>query len=115
MTQLLFSYGTLQKETVQLALFGRVLQGSKDVLRGYKIETIEIKDEAFLSGGEDKFQRTLIHSGNQQDSIDGTVFELTEQELLLADTYEPDNYKRVQVVLASGKDAWIYLADKAAE
>ena len=60
MKELLFSYGTLQKEKVQMELFGRLLQGTKDVLEAYKISFIEIKDEAFLSKGEDKQQRTLI-------------------------------------------------------
>src|SRR5215210_6477370 len=110
MKQLLFSYGTLQREEVQISIFGRVLAGIKDVLRGYKIETIEIRDEVFLSRGEEKQQRTLVASGNGLDFIAGTVLELTEEELLLADQYEPDNYSRVEVILASGKGAWIYVA-----
>ena len=34
----LFSYGTLQLEEVQKALFGRILMGMKDRLPGYKVE-----------------------------------------------------------------------------
>lgn len=33
----LFSYGTLQQETVQLSTFGRKLQGTADVLIGYHL------------------------------------------------------------------------------
>ena len=33
---LLFSYGTLQQEDVQLATFGRLLQGQKDELLGFE-------------------------------------------------------------------------------
>ncbi len=44
------------------------------------------------------------------DNIKGTVFEITEEELQLADKYEPANYKRVKAVLESGKEAWIYIA-----
>jgi gamma-glutamylcyclotransferase (GGCT)/AIG2-like uncharacterized protein YtfP len=110
MKELLFSYGTLQKEKVQMELFGRLLQGTKDVLEVYKISFIEIKDEAFLSKGEDKQQRTLIPSNNKADRIEGSVFEISEEELLLADKYEPANYKRIKVMLRSGKQAWIYLA-----
>jgi gamma-glutamylcyclotransferase (GGCT)/AIG2-like uncharacterized protein YtfP len=110
MKEWLFSYGTLQKEKVQTELFGRILQGSGDTLRGYRISAIEIKDESFLSKGEQKHQLTAIISKDKNDSIKGTVFEVTEEELFLADKYEPGNYKRIMVALESGKEAWIYVA-----
>ena len=106
----LFSYGTLQKEKTQLELFGRVLQGSKDTLKGYKPESIEIKDEKFLSKGEQQQQLTAVLTNNNADSMEGTVFEISKEELLLTDKYEPDNYKRINVKLESGKEAWIYAA-----
>lgn len=109
MNQYLFSYGTLQKEKVQIELFGRILQGSGDTLIGYKVSTIEIKDESFLLKGEQKYQLTAGIS-KDNDNIKRTVFEITEEELRLADKYEPVNYKRVKVVLESGKEAWIYIA-----
>lgn len=112
MKHYLFSYGTLQKEEVQNALFGRTLQGWPDVLKGFKISTIEITDEAFLLKGEEKYQKTLTTSHTPNDFVEGTVFEITEEELLTADQYEPANYQRVNVVLRSGKNAWIYLACK---
>jgi len=105
-----FSYGTLQNEKTQGEIFGRLLHGHKDILNGYKIATIEIKDPAFLAKGEDKYQRTLEASGNRQDAIEGTAFEISDEELALADKYEPENYKRVKVTLQSGTAAWIYLA-----
>jgi len=108
MKEYLFSYGTLQDEKVQRDLFGRVLNGSYDVLRGYKVSTIEIKDETFLSKGQQKFQKTLIISGGN-DVVNGTALELTEAELLVADKYEPENYERIKVGLESGKNAWIYV------
>jgi len=108
----LFSYGTLQKEKVQLGLFGRILSGSGDVLKGYKVSTIEITDEAFLSKGEEKYQKTLLISNNESDMVNGTALEVTGEELLMADKYEPDNYKRVRVILESGKKAWIYVASE---
>ena len=110
MKKFLFSYGTLQKEKIQMELFGRLLHGTKDILEGYKLSSIEIKDEAFLSKGENKHQRTLIPSNSKIDKIEGTVFEISEEELLLADKYEPDNYKRIKVVFRSGKQAWVYVA-----
>lgn len=106
----LFSYGTLQKENVQVELFGRILKGSADSLEGYIVSSIEIKDEDFLSKGEEKYQLTAVVSKNKMDQINGTVFEITEKELNRADTYEPAGYKRIKVSLQSGKETWIYLA-----
>src|SRR4030095_16288179 len=109
MKEYLFSYGTLQKEKVQMDLFGRSVTGSNDVLRGYKVSTIEITDEIFLSKGEGKYQKTLIVSGSN-DIVIGTVLEINGEELLIADKYEPENYKWIKVQLESGKEAWIYAA-----
>ena len=111
MNENLFSYGTLQKERVQLQLFGRLLIGTKDILKGYKLSSIEIKDESFLAKGEEKYQLTAIPSKDDADIIEGIVLEISEEELLLADKYEPDNYKRLKVALQSGRTAWIYVAD----
>ena len=110
MKEYLFSYGTLQKDEIQLGLFGRLLTGTRDLLKGYKTESIEIKDESFLSRGEEKYQLTAIVSDDRTDTIEGTVFTVSEDELLLTDKYEPDNYTRIKVRLESGKQAWVYLA-----
>ena len=104
----LFSYGTLQKEKVQLELFGRKLKGSRDILNGYKVAVIEIKDEEFLEN-EQQYHLIATLTGNRSDHIEGMVFEVEEKELLSADEYEPPEYKRVNVVLGSGKAAWVYV------
>lgn len=110
MSEYLFSYGILQRKEVQMKLYGRILEGSVDILKGYTTTTIRILDEAFLSRGEQKQQQTAMKSDSQTDSIKGTVFEITVDELLLSDSYEPENYKRINVVLESGRESWIYLA-----
>ncbi len=86
------------------------MHGTKDSLEGYTISTIEIKDESFLAKGEDKFQQTLVAMNNNHDTIEGTVFEISGEELQQTDRYEPDNYQRIKIVLRSGKEAWIYVA-----
>lgn len=108
--EFLFSYGTLQQEKVQVELFGRLLQGAPDILEGYRLRTIEITDKSFLSKGEEKLQQTLVISNDKSDRVHGAVFEVTEGDLMQADNYEPDGFKRAKVILNSGKNAWIYLA-----
>ncbi|HET6995042.1 MAG TPA: gamma-glutamylcyclotransferase family protein [Chitinophagaceae bacterium] len=111
MKEQLFSYGTLQKQNVQLELFGRLLPGARDILEHYRIVQIEIKDEKFLATGEDNYQNTLAWSADSNDIIEGMVFDISPAELLMADKYEPVNYKRIKVKLRSGREAWIYIAD----
>ena len=110
MATYLFSYGTLQKQQVQINLFGRVLSGSTDTLENYKVMPVEIKDASFLAKGEKKAQLTAVPSTDKNDYIKGTVFEVTEEELLHADKYEPAGYTRIEVLLSSGKKAWLYVA-----
>jgi len=110
MKQLLFSYGTLQKEKVQLELFGRTLQGTSDVLSGYSAAQIEIKDEVVLAKSEQKYHLIAVPSNDKNDFIKGVVLELTEEELLIADEYETEDYKRINAVLESGKESWVYVA-----
>jgi len=110
MPEFIFSYGTLQNEKVQQALFGRTVPLLAGNLMGYKSMAIEITDSAFLSKGESPYQHTLVESGDLNDIIEGSVLEITNEELLLIDSYEPANYKRIKIMLQSGKKAWIYVA-----
>ena len=106
----LFSYGTLQQRKVQLATFGRELPGSADVLRRYQLTPLTINDPevARLSG---KAVHTIaVATGDPDDRIDGTVFELTQAELDAGDRYEVDAYARVEVDLESGRQAWAYIS-----
>ena len=91
-------------------LFGRKLTGEIDRLEGYKIKPVIISDLAFLERGEDQNQKIAIHTNNPADKIEGTAFEVSEDELMLSDQYEPVDYKRVMVKLKSGRSAWIYAA-----
>jgi gamma-glutamylcyclotransferase (GGCT)/AIG2-like uncharacterized protein YtfP len=109
MKEYLFSYGTLQNEELQLEIFGRVLNGKKDSLKGYKLSSVEVKDPSFLSKNDEKYHQNAILSIGS-DFIKGTVFEISKEELLLSDRYEPDYYKRIEVTLQTGKVAWMYVA-----
>ena len=99
-TVLLFSYGTLQTSAVQVATFGHELTGRADSLPGY-VRTITETGEVLYFNIEP--------SSNSEDSVSGTLFEMTEQELASADRYEKDRqYWRIFVTLRSGVRAWVY-------
>jgi gamma-glutamylcyclotransferase (GGCT)/AIG2-like uncharacterized protein YtfP len=108
-TEHLFSYGTLQTESVQLATFGRRLNSHPDALIGYRLRTIQIMDQEFVRTSGAEYHRNLEFTGSASDAITGTVLAVTEHELKQADAYEPDGYKRVRINLRSGTEAWVYL------
>ena len=109
-SELLFAYGTLQSEAVQLSTFGRKLQGRPDTLAGYRLRMITIDDQDFVATSGTADHRNLEFTGNQSDSVAGTVFKVTQSELEQSDAYEPAGYKRVMVQLRSGLKAWVYLS-----
>lgn len=106
----LFSYGTLQSEKVQLETYGRLLKGEKDTLQGYKIDSLQITDTEVLKKSGKEFHPIAIKTSNPNDVIEGTVFEVTEEELIETDKYEVNDYQRVSETLLSGKQAWVYVA-----
>jgi hypothetical protein len=105
----LFSYGTLQKEQVQLETFGRILRGEKDILVGYQLKMLEIKDPEVLRKSNQKYHPILEFSGNSADEIEGALFEVSYEEILHADEYEVDDYKRIETGFKSGKKGFIYV------
>ena len=106
---LLFSYGTLQDARVQLATFGRLLAGQEDHLVGYEQSLIPIEDADVVATSGKTHHPIVKFTGRDESRVRGTVFEITEAELLQADTYEVDAYRRVSAILASGKQAWVYV------
>jgi hypothetical protein len=106
---LLFSYGTLQLERVQLESFGRVLDGDDDVMPGYRRLMVEITDPDVLRTSGERFHPIVVPSDDPTDEVAGKVFRISAAELAAADSYEVDDYKRVAARLKSGKEAWVYI------
>lgn len=107
---LLFSYGTLQHEDVQLATFGRKLGGEKDLLLGYEPSLIKIADPAVAARLGRTHHDNINATGDDWSNVQGTLFEVTDAELAMADRFEAEfAYERVNAALASGKEAWVYL------
>jgi gamma-glutamylcyclotransferase (GGCT)/AIG2-like uncharacterized protein YtfP len=105
---LLFSYGTLQQEAVQMSTFGRLLQGRPDELIGFEQSLLEVEDSEFVATSGKAHHAIVKFNGRDDSRVSGTVFEVSESELARADEYEPAGYRRVSAMLASGEEAWVY-------
>lgn len=106
---LLFSYGTLQQENVQLSTFGRLLVGEKDDLIAFEQSMVRIEDPEIVERSGKTHHPIIKFNADASSRIPGTVFDITDAELASADEYEVEAYKRVVLELASGKMAWVYV------
>ena len=87
-----------------------MLKGKKDSLPFYKLAQLEITDKDVLAKSEQQFHPIAIKTKQATDSIECTIYEITEQELIETDKYEVSDYKRVLATFSSGQQAWIYVA-----
>ncbi len=109
---ILFSYGTLQYKKVQIETFGRELQGIKDKLIGYKVSMIKINNQDVISKSEESEHPIIEYTGNKKDIVKGVLFNINDEELIKADSYEVKEYERISVILESGEKGWVYIKSK---
>lgn len=107
---LIFSYGSLQEERVQLSTFGRRLVGWEDELVGFELESVTVDDpEAVALSGKTR-HANVIATGRSDRRVEGMVFEITESELNTVDAYERVfAYERIEAPVASGGSVWVYV------
>jgi hypothetical protein len=109
-TVFLFSYGSLQKKSVQIENFGRELTGRADELCGWVRRMVPIGDASAAAGTDESHYANAEPSANPDEAVPGTVFAITPEELDAADEYEQRaEYRRTPVALRSGTQAWIYV------
>lgn len=97
---ILFSYGSLQRDDVQLAAFGRRLGGWPDELLGF----------ALVPAGAHSPHANVVPDAASR--VPGRAFELTHAELAAADEYERrDAYTRIAGRLASNQETWVYVSE----
>lgn len=106
---LLFSYGTLRQREVQIANFGRLLEGEADAIAGYALSTVEIDDPEVVSESGSAVHPVLVPTGDASDLIEGIAFRITQAELEAADEYETSAYRRIAAPLRSGRTAFVYV------
>ena len=114
---LLFSYGTLQQDDVQLSTFGRRLDGQRDELPRFEPSSVPIDDPRTRASTGKTHHANVTFNGNEASRVPGMVFEITDAELAGVDAYESVFlYERVTALLASGREAWVYVhADPSPE
>jgi gamma-glutamylcyclotransferase (GGCT)/AIG2-like uncharacterized protein YtfP len=95
----LFSYGTLQDSEVQKAVFNRKLKGWPDKLPGFELSKTKAYDSYPI----------VVRTNDTSQRISGMAYQLENEELEKADTYEGSEYTRILVDLESGKKAWLYV------
>jgi hypothetical protein len=106
----LFSYGTLQQEKVQLSTFGRRLSGQEDELLRFEPSFAAIEDPLVAATIGKTHHANVTFNGRKDSRVPGMVFEITDAELARVDEYEAAfSYERVGAVLASGREAWVYV------
>ena len=106
----LFSYGTLRQANVQLATFGRLLEGRADALAGFALSPMAIEDPHVIATSGSAVHTIARPSGNPEDRVPGLVFRISPAELEAADRYEAGPIRRISVRLASGAQAFVYVA-----
>ena len=112
---LLFSYGTLQDEKIQLSTFGRLLVGQRDELPRFEPALVKIDDPAVVAAIGKTHHPNVRFTGRDSTRVRGMVFDVTDAELVSSDAYETAYfYKRIAAVLASGRRAWVYVDAKSA-
>lgn len=111
----LFSAGTLQDPAMQLSTFGRLLKGEPDQLFCYEQDWLTAADPRGGTATTQVRYPVVRFTGRSDTFVEGTVFEVSEAELALADHAEPIEYGRIVVTLGSGKEAWVYADARAAE
>lgn len=88
-TERLFSYGTLQLESVQLSLFGRTVSVHRDILPKFEHAMLKIEDPAEVAALGKTHHAIAKFTGNADDEVAGTAWLVTMDELMKADVESP--------------------------
>ena len=107
---LLFSYGSLQQEDVQLSTFGRRLIGQRDELCGFEPGLVKIDDPQMAAALGRSHHANVVFTGRDDSRVAGIAFAVDDAELARVDRYEAEfSYERVDAELGSGRRAWVYI------
>jgi len=94
---------------VQLANYGRELEGESDALVGYRLAVVPDRDPDAVRISGENAHFIVQPTGDPADRVPGVVFLLTADELAATDRYEGSDYGRSELVLESGRMALVYV------
>jgi len=109
--QLLFAYGILRGADLQREIFGRTLEGDVDTLPGFTIDYVETTDRRVSDISVPDVLPLVRPTHNPLDKVIGQALRVTDAEVDACDDFEVALYRRIAVTLASGRSAWVYVAD----
>ena len=100
-------YGTLAEPDVQRQVIGRQIAGQPDALRGWTLGTLG----PFSDGASYPILRSLARTSDAANAapVEGHVLTVRTTDLPALDEYEGVEYRRIQVRLESGVEAWVYV------
>ena len=105
----IFSYGTLQQESVQLSTFGRTVECGPDKLVGYERVSLTLANPDIVAATGTATHANIVCRDSSEFQVPGSCLSVTDNELALCDRYERlADYRRTSVALESGKQAWVY-------
>ena len=96
---------------MQLSTFGRRLSGQRDELLRFEPSFVKIEDPQVVAATGRTHHANVTFNGNEDSRVPGMVFEITDGELGSVDAFEAAfSYRRVAAMLASGRQAWVYVS-----
>jgi hypothetical protein len=105
----LFSYGTLQLESVQLSSLGRVFQGARMSCLASGVP----RSRSLIRTSSRRAAQTCIPSSQEAMTQPTRCRELFSRSpkpsFRAADEYEVSVYERIKVRWKSGVEAWVYV------
>ena len=101
---------------MQLATFGRLLNGQNDELVGFELSAVKIEDPEIAAAVGKAHHANVVRTGREESRVRGMAFEITEAELAAADQYEERAaYVRLAATLASRKKVWVYVSARTSQ
>jgi hypothetical protein len=100
---------------VQQAVFGRRLVTTPDELPGFVLDRLRITDPDVIAKSGKNEHPILRRSFAAGASVLGAALAIEPSDVSKADAYEVEDYRRIAVILASGRSAFVYVAAEDAE
>ena len=95
-----FAYGTLLDAKVRKDVIGYETTAYPATLKGYSLDRVVIDQVSYPA---------LVVDNTTNNRVQGEIFEIEQNDLILLDRYETKSYQRILVSLESGLKAWTYI------